>query len=253
MASGGFAGCRVLVTGSSGGIGRQIALAFARQGADVAINYHTHPEAGDSAAEEARAFGVRAVSLGADCAQHQACRALVDQAASALGGLEILVNNVGEFASKRLSKHSVAEFERIMAGTVGATFHATMAALPHLRQAGWGRVVNLGAMGAESALGGLRQGPHLAGKSAVVSLTRSFALEEARGGITFNVVSPGVIEDRDLPREEAIARRDPGNPVGRPGTSADVVDAVLFLCRRESSFINGAVVAVSGGWQGDLG
>lgn len=249
----GLQGCRALVTGSSGGIGRHIGLGLARLGADVVFNYRTNRAGAESAAAEARDQGVRALAEGADCARPEEVRALVDRAAAALGGLEILVNNVGEFAYKRIRHHSADEFERIMAGTVGATFHATIAALPHLRRAGFGRVVNLGAAGAETAMGGRKEGPHLAGKSAVVSLTRSFALEESAYGVTFNVVSPGIVDDRELTRREAEALRDRQNPVGRPGTSADIVDAVLFLCRRESSFVNGAVIAVTGGWQGNLG
>lgn len=248
-----FHGRRALVTGSSGGIGRHVALALARLGADVAFNFRTHRDAAEEAAAAARRLGVRAVALGADCADPGQVAALVSGAADALGGLEILVNNVGEFANKRLREHSPDDFERIIAGTVGATFHATMAALPHMRRSGWGRVVNLGATGADAALGAWHQGPHMAGKAAVVSLTRSFALEEARQGVTFNVVSPGVVEDRDLPRDDAGLRRDRRSPVGRPGTSQDVVDAVVFLCRPQSSFINGAVLTVSGGWQGNLG
>jgi NAD(P)-dependent dehydrogenase (short-subunit alcohol dehydrogenase family) len=246
-------GCRALVTGSSGGIGRHIALGLARLGADVAFNYRSNREAAEAGAEEARRLGVQSVALGADCAVPEQVRGLVAAAAERLGGLEILINNVGEFAYKRLRSHRPAEFERIIAGTVGATFHATMGALPHMRRAGFGRVVNLGAAGADQAMGGRKEGPHLAGKAAVVSLTRSFALEEASYGVTFNVVSPGIVDDRELSREEAVRRQDRSAPVGRPGTSADVVDAVLFLCRRESSFINGAVIAVTGGWQGNLG
>lgn len=253
----GLTGCRALVTGSSGGIGRCIGLALARSGVHVAFNYRTRPQAGEEAAAEARALGVRAVALAADCADWRQSRALVDEAAAALGGLEILINNVGEFAFKRLRRHTPEEFERIIAGTVGTTFHATSAALPHLRRAGFGRVVNLGAAGADSAMGGLREGPHMAGKSGVISLTRSFALEEARttpaGGITFNAVSPGIVELRELSRAEALGQKDADNPLGRPGTGADIADAVLFLCRRESSWINGAVIAVTGGWQGNLG
>ena len=250
---GGLRGCRALVTGSSSGIGRHIGLALARAGVDVAFNYRSHREAAEEAASAARGLGVRGLALGADCANPEQVRELVAQTALQLGGMEILVNNVGEFAYKRLRAHRPAEFERIIAGTVGATFHATIAALPHMRRVGFGRVVNLGAAGAEQAMGGRREGPHLAGKAAVVSLTRSFALEEAGYGVTFNVVCPGIVDDRELTRDEAVLRQDRAAPVGRPGTSEDVVDAVLFLCRRESSFINGAVIAVTGGWQGNLG
>ncbi len=253
MPGSGLQGCRALVTGSSGGIGRHIALGLAGQGADVVFNYKANREAAEASAERARALGVRAAALGADCARPEQARALVQAAADALGGLEILINNVGEFAYKRIRDHTPEEFERIIAGTVGCTFHATMAALPHMREARFGRVVNLGAAGADTAMGGKREGPHLAGKAGVVSLTRTFALEESGYGVTFNVVSPGIVDDRELTREQALALRDRQTPVGRPGTSADIVDAVLFLCRRESSFINGAVIAVTGGWQGNLG
>lgn len=253
MPDGSLHGCRALVTGSSGGIGRHIAIGLAALGVDVAFNYRSHPQAAADAAREAQAMGVRALALGADCADPEQVRRLVANAADQLGGLEILVNNVGEFAYKRLRAHKPEEFDRIIAGTVGTTFHATIAALPYMRSVGFGRVVNIGAAGAEVAIGGRREGPHLAGKAGVLSLTRSFAIEEARGGVTFNAVCPGIVEDRDLTRQEAMGRRDRSNPVGRPGTSADVVDAVLFLCRRESSFINGAVIGVTGGWQGHLG
>lgn len=257
MADSDLHGCRALVTGSSGGIGRHIALTLARAGVHVAFTYHTNQAGAEAAAAEARDYGVQAYVFGADCADPDQSIRLVADAAAALGGLQILINNVGEFAFKRLRAHSTEEFERIIAGTVGTTFHTTMAALPHLRRAEFGRVVNLGAAGADTAMGGVREGPHMAGKAGVISLTRSFAQEEAKttpsGGITFNAVSPGIIEHRDTPRAAALELRDKDNPMNRPGTGEDIADAVLFLCRRESSWINGAVLAVTGGWQGNLG
>ncbi len=245
-------GLHALITGSATGIGRQIAMALVRQGVHVAFNYKNSRAAAVAAADEARALGVSAAALGADCADPAQVRRLVDEAATALGGLEILVNNVGEYAWKLLREHTGEAFERIIAGTVGATFHATVAALPHMRRAGFGRVINLGAAGAENSIGGGNEGPHMAGKAGVVSLTRSFAIEEARWGATFNVVNPGIIEQRDMPRSEALRRSDESNPVGRPGTGEDIADAVLFLCRPESSFVNGAVLTVAGGFQGYL-
>jgi 3-oxoacyl-[acyl-carrier protein] reductase len=243
-------GRAALITGSSRGIGRRIALCLAEAGCDVAVNHRTDRAAGEEVAAQARGFGVRALSIGADCGRRDEVRALVGLAAAGLGRLDILVNNVGEFAYKPVREHSAEEFERILAGTVGATFHATLAALPWMRRGGWGRVVNLGATGAGQALGRRNIGPHLAGKAAVVSLTRTLALEEGHGGVTFNVVSPGVVEDRTLSRAEALAMRTRQNPAGRPGTSEDVADAVLFLCSERAGFINGAEIVVSGGWQG---
>jgi 3-oxoacyl-[acyl-carrier protein] reductase len=256
-----LAGRVALVTGSSGGIGRVIALTLARAGADVAVNYRRHRAAGEQVAAAARALGVRAAAFYADAARREDVRALVAAVEERFGRLDVLVNNVGEFAYKRTAEHSDEEFERIMAGTIGTTFYTTLAALPGMRRRQWGRVINIGASGAQHALGSRLQGPHLAGKSAVISLTRTLALEEGRHGITFNAVVPGIVEDRQLTREEAERRRaetvraleagDPfAAPAGRPGTSEDVADAVLFLARPQASFINGAVLEVTGGWYG---
>lgn len=245
-----LAGRAALVTGSSRGIGRRIALSLAAAGCDVAVNYRQDRAAADEVVAQARGRGVRAVSIGADCARREEAVGLVERSAASFGRLDVLINNVGEFAYKPVREHAPVEFERIVAGTVGATFHCTLAALPWMRRAAWGRVVNLGATGASAALGRRNIGPHLAGKAAVVSLTRTLALEEGHGGITFNVVSPGVIEDRALERAAALGMASRQNPSGRPGTSEDVADAVLFLCSPRADFINGCDILVSGGWQG---
>ena len=245
-----LAGRVALVTASSGGIGRVIALTLARAGADVAVNYHAHAEAGDAVAAEAEALGVRSAAFGADGAKADEVRAMVAAVEARLGRVDVLVNNVGEFAYKPAARHSDADFARIIDGTIGATFYTTMAVLPGMRKRRWGRVVSIGASGAGQALGSRNEGPHLAGKAAVVSLTRTLALEEGRRGITFNVVCPGIVNDRRLSRAEAEGMQDKDSPVGRPGTSEDIADAVRFLARPSSSFINGAVLDVTGGWYG---
>lgn len=241
-------GRRALVTGSSRGIGRHIAIGLARAGADVAVHCVRDRAAAEDAAAEVRRAGRKAFVVQGDATRSEDCARVVREAANGLGGLEILINNVGVFAYKPVREHSASEFEQIIAGTVGATFHCTMAALRWMREAGWGRVVNIGAAAAERAGGRAQIGPHLAGKAAVVSLTRTLAREEAGYGVTFNVVNPGVVADRDLSRSEALKLPDRDTPVGRPGTSEDIVDAVLYLCSPRASFVNGAVLLVSGGW-----
>lgn len=244
-----LAGKVALVTGSSRGIGRYIALGLAEDGADVAVNYKAAAGAAEEVAARIRAAGRRAITVGADNTDRDAVRAMVARVAAELGGVDILVNNVGEFAYKLTREHSDADFERIIAGTIKATYYASLAALEHMRPRRWGRIINLGAAGAERAAGFQRMGPHMAGKSAVLSLTRTLAMEEGPFGVTVNAVCPGIVADRDLTREQAERMHDPENPTGRPGTSFDVADAVRFLARPASGFINGAAIVVSGGWE----
>lgn len=243
-------GRAALVTGGSRGIGRCIVLALAAAGCDVVVNYRRERIAAEAVAAQARGMGVHALAAAADCARREEVVSLVETAAAACGRLDILVNNVGEFAFKPVREHTPEELDRIWAGTAGATCWASLQALAWMRRGGWGRVVNLGATGAATAMGRRNIGPHLAGKAAVVSLTRTLAIEEGHGGVTFNTVSPGVVEDRELSRADALALASRQNPTGRPGTSEDVAAAVLFLCSDAASFINGCDLLVAGGWQG---
>lgn len=245
-----FAGTRALVTGSSGGIGRHIALALAAVGADVAVHGR---DAGRTAsvATEVKALGRQSLTLIGDLAApdtYSTSAAAVDSVIAAWGGIDILVNNVGEFAFKPMAAHSTDEFDRMMRGTIGTTFAASLAAMPAMQRQGWGRIVNLGAAGAERASGFVDMGPHIAGKAAVVSLTRTLAVEWGPHGITCNVVSPGVVDDRQLLRADARQLSDEHAPAGRPGTSADIVDAVLYVASPASHFVNGAAITVGGGW-----
>lgn len=244
-----LAGKRALVTGAASGIGAAIAVALARAGADVAVNYRTRAAEAAEVVEMISALGSQAVMLPADVCQPSACERLVADTVTQLGGIEILVNNVGVFSYKKTRDHSPQEFERILAGTVGATFYCSLAALKHMRKAGYGRIVNLGAQGAERAAARVNIGPHMAGKAGVVALSRCLAMEEAPFGVTVNVVCPGYIKDVELSRSQALTMADDTAPVRRPGTSEDVADAVLYLVSPQASYVNGAVIGVNGGWE----
>ena len=237
-----------LVTGASRGIGRTVALALAAAGADLLVGYHVDATAAARVVDAVRAAGQRGAAAGGDLADPVACRQLVATCRTVLGPPDILVNNVGEFTWKPTADHSDEEFARILATTAGATFCCSLAVLPDMRRRGWGRIINVGAAGADRAAGFAGMGPHMAGKAAVVSLTRTLAVEEGPHGVTVNAVLPGIVTDRDRSRAEAQGHRDRRIPLGRPGTSQDVADLVVFLCRPEASFITGAAIPVSGGW-----
>lgn len=132
------------------------------------------------------------------------------------GRLDILVNNVGDFRRGALAETSVENWQSIFASNLMSVLYMSRAALPHMRRTRWGRIINLGAVGAERAFGQATISAYAAAKAAVVALLRSLALEEAKNGITVNVVNPSNIDEKELSLEEARRMRDARFPIGRP-------------------------------------
>ena len=230
-----------LVTGSASGIGRGIALALAGAGYDVAVHYRlSEAEAGATRAE-AESHGVRAIALRADVTDREAARALVREAHERLGGLAVLVNNVGNYLYKPLEGISDEEWEDVLATNLGATFATCQAALPLLRAGGGGRIVNLGFAGAQSLVARPDHAAYAIAKTGVVILTKSIARAQAASGITANVVAPGVIETSATKPLDEI-------PSGREGRVDEVVAAVLYLVSPEAAYVTGQVLEVAGGW-----
>jgi 3-oxoacyl-[acyl-carrier protein] reductase len=158
------------------------------------------------------------------------------------------VNNVGDFEWKPVVESTVEEWSAVITSNLYSVFYATKFTLPIMRRQHWGRVINMGAVGAERAFGQAKISAYSAAKAAIVAFTRSVALEEARNGITANVVNPPVIDEKGLSLEEAQRLADARFPVGRPATGRDISEAVKFFASEEASFITGQVLNVSGGW-----
>jgi len=235
-------GRRALVTGGGHGIGRAVAVRFAQEGARVAVLDRD----GAAAREAAAACG--GVALEADAADPAAVEAAVERAAAELSGLTTLVNNAGLGLLRPLERLEPKDVERVLRVNLGSAVHATRAALPHLRAAGGGAIVN------NASMSGVRPTPgesiYAAAKAALIAFTLATA-NECGPAIRANCVSPGVIRTRmteglfQLPGalEPVLA----ATPLRRAGTPEDVADAILFLASDLARFVTGQNLVVDGG------
>lgn len=230
-----------LVTGSASGIGREIGLALAREGYDVAFHFRRSAAEASAARADAESLGVRAVALQADLRDRGAAASLVAEAHDRLGGLSVLVNNVGNYLYKPLLEVSDDEWDDVLATNLDATFATCRAAIPLMRAAGGGRIVNLGYAGAQNVLARPGLVTYAIAKTGVVLLTKAIARAEAGSGITANVVAPGVIETSATKPLHEI-------PAGREGRIDEVVDAVLYFVSPSAGYVTGQVLEVAGGW-----
>jgi NAD(P)-dependent dehydrogenase (short-subunit alcohol dehydrogenase family) len=236
-------GRRALVTGGGSGIGAATCRRFTDEGARVAVLDV------DGGAAEAVASAVGGVALAADVSDSAAVSAAFEQAATALGGLDTVVNNAGTGNVAPLHDYPDAEWDRLLAVNLTGVFAGTRAAVPHLRASGrTGSIVNV------SSLSGLRptrgEAPYSAAKAGVVALTMSAALEYGPA-IRVNCVSPGFIR---TPLTEVVcaddatrAELEAGTPLGRLGTAEEVAATITFLCSDLAAYVTGANLVVDGG------
>lgn len=230
-----------VVTGAAHGIGRRIALDLAAAGCDVAVHFRTSCVAAEAVRDEAEALGARSVALQADLADRAAARGLVAAAHDALGRLDILVNNVGNYLYAPWDSVSDEQWDDIVATNLTATLATCQAAVPLMRAQGYGRIVNLGYAGAGSLAARPDLLAYAVAKAGVLLVTRSIARAEAANGITANVVAPGVIETSETQPLREI-------PAGRLGLVEEVSNSVLFLASPAAGYVTGQEIAVAGGW-----
>ncbi|MGK0619471.1 bifunctional dihydropteridine reductase/dihydrofolate reductase TmpR [Meiothermus cerbereus] len=230
-----------LVTGSAKGIGRAIVLALAQRGFDVAVHYHTSALEAEQTRQEAERLGVRAIKAQADVTEPHQAQALVAAVAEQLGGLQVLVNNVGDYLKKPIDEVSPEEWQRMIDSNLNAPFYLTQAALPYLSQSGYGRVVNIGFAGAQNLLARPDITPYVIAKTGLIIYSKSLAQRLAPRGITVNVVSPGVAEN-------SISKPLAEIPMGRLANLEELARAVQFFVEENSGYLTGQVVEVAGGW-----
>ncbi len=237
-----------LVTGGSRGIGKGIAMSLGREGARVAISYRSNKAAAQNTLRQLQALGCECFAVEADATDAPQCEKLVSSVSDRFGRLDVLVNNVGIFNWGTIAETTLEEWRRVLDSNLLSVFFSCKAAIPLMRRQRWGRIINLGAVGADRAFGQATISAYTAAKAGVVAFSRSLALEEAKSGITVNVVNPANIDDKELSLEEARRMRDARFPVGRPPSADDVAEAVKFLVSDSADYITGQVLSISGGW-----
>ena len=250
-------GKTAVITGSNSGIGLGIARELAKAGADIVLNSFTDNDADHALAEEIAAeTGVAARYIKADMSKGDECRALIEKA----GACDILVNNAGIQNVDPIDKFPVEKWDAIIAINLNSAFHTTAAALPVMRKAGWGRVINI------ASAHGLTASPYksayVAAKHGVVGMTKVVALETAEEPITANAICPGYVltplveaqipdtmKEYDMDREtvirEVMLARQPSKEFA---TVEQLGGTCVFLCSDAAAQITGTTISVDGGW-----
>src|SRR5215217_4018921 len=250
-----------VVTGSTSGIGLAVARALAAEGANVLINGFGRPEdveAVRTALE--KEFGIEAVYHPADMSKPQEIAAMIAHAQSALGSVDVLVNNAGIQHVSPVENFPPEKWEAILAINLSAVFHTTRLAVPGMKQKGWGRIINTAS--AHSLIASPNKSAYVAAKHGVAGFTKAVALETATSGITINCISPGYVwtplvekqipdtmKARNLTREQVM--NDvllAAQPTKRFVTPEEVAAMAVFLCHEEARSITGSNLSIDGGW-----
>ncbi|QUJ77641.1 3-hydroxybutyrate dehydrogenase [Sulfitobacter albidus] len=252
-----LSGKTAIITGSNSGIGLGIAQQLAQAGADVVLNSFTDRKEDHALAEEiANVTGVKARYIKADMSKGEECRKLIEEA----GACDILINNAGIQHVEPIDKFPTEKWDAIIAINLSSAFHTTAAALPMMRKAGWGRVINI------SSAHGLTASPYksayIAAKHGIIGLTKTTALETAEEPITANAICPGYVltplvesqipdtmKEYDMGREEVIKnvmlKRQPSKEFA---TVEQMGGTAAFLCSAAADQITGTHISVDGGW-----
>ncbi len=240
-------GKTALITGGDSGIGRAVALAFAREGANVLISYLNEDPDAEEIVRAIHDSGQRAMAVPGDIGQEAHCRKLVDRAVGEFGHLDILVNNAAyQMTRKGIEDVSSDEFDFTMRTNVYAMFYLSKAALPRMREGG--TIINTTSIQAYQPSPQLL--PYATTKGAILTFTKGLAEEAIKRGVRVNAVAPGPVWTPLIPStmpEQKVAKFGQDYPTGRPAQPAELAPLYVFLASDESRYINGEVVGVTGG------
>lgn len=252
-----LSGKTAVITGSNSGIGLGVARALAGAGANVVLNSFTDREEDHALAESlAQEFGVTARYIKGDMSKGEECRALIDEA----GACDILVNNAGIQHVAPIDEFPVEKWDAIIAINMNSAFHTMAAALPMMREAGWGRIINV------ASAHGLRASPfkaaYVTAKHGVVGMTKTVALETAKEAITANAICPGYVltplveaqipdtaKEYDMSEDEVVEKVILAKQPSKEFATVEQIGGLaVFLCSGAAAQITGQPIAVDGGW-----
>lgn len=243
-----LAGKVALVTGGSRGLGRAIAMALARQGADVAINYRGNVEAANEVAAAIREVGRDAILVQGDTsAGREACEAIVKATLDHFGKIDILVNNAGITRDNLLMRMDDADWNDVIETNLSGPFWMCRAIARPMLKAKSGRIINMSSVAGR--MGNAGQANYASAKAGLIGLTKTIARELASRGITANAIAPGLIETEltaDLP-ESARQFVIDSTPLGYIGSVEDVAAAAVYLASDEARYVTGQVLGIDGG------
>lgn len=245
-------GKKAVVTGGGRGIGKAVALAFAKEGADVLINYQSNDSAAREVVESIQGLGRKAISVKTDVSNYQKAQAMVGCAVQELGGIDILVNNAGMSQPALLLNMTEETWDRIIGVHLKGTFNCTQAAARYMKEKKAGRIINV--ISTAGLFGTVGQINYASAKAGIVGFTKSASRELGRYGINVNAICPGVtatemtskVRSDEKLKEVYLARIQ----LGRFAEPEEIAPAFVFLASDEGGYITGQVLCVDGGYVG---
>src|ERR1700686_2675759 len=241
-----LAGKIALVTGASRGIGRAIAMALAKEGAAIAVNYRASESEAQRVVEELNALGVKTMLAQANVSNGSEARDMVQRVVKTWGRIDVMVNNAGITRDKTLRKMTDEDWFEVINTNLNSVYYGVMAVMPHMIEQKFGRIINISSFVGQA--GNFGQANYSASKGGIIAFTKTAAIELAKYNVTVNALAPGFTETEMLSKVAPAVREQilTKIPMGRVGKPEEIAKAVAFLCS-EGDYITGQQINVNGG------
>jgi len=236
-----------LITGSSHGIGQQLALSFAQNGYDVIINYAKSESSALEVSKQCQSYGAKTLVIGCDVSDYAAVGTMIQKSIETFGKIDVLINNSGITKDGLILRMKEQDFDEVISVNLKGTFNTVSHVSKHMLKAKSGRIINMASV--IGILGNAGQANYAASKGGIIAFTKALAREFASRGITVNAIAPGFIQTKmtDVLSEEVKSNRLIQLPLGRFGTPEDIAHCALFIASEQASYISGQVIQVDGG------